>query len=218
MKYQRSKQLTEEARLANIAEEKKRGRKPDLTSPGKKAVKSKAELKRKVHPTKAVFKKEKDRREYVILRDQETLMVEPYQPIVDDIAKSYVQQKNYENGLKEKGDKKQRNLYFSNAKSCPREIYYRFFEPHHARDYTVKGLILFDDGNRHHINLQRRLEDQGAIRNPEGFLHIPEVDATGYYDGFRIVATKKGNKYAILENPGKYNAYDIEKWLLDSKV
>jgi CRISPR/Cas system-associated exonuclease Cas4 (RecB family) len=137
----------------------------------------------------------RDEKPFLILKEQKKLKVEKDSTIVEEIEKTYIEQSKYGDGkLKDKGDLRQKNLYFSNVRACPREIYYKFFEPERARDYTVKGLILFDDGNRHHINIQRRLEDRGNFKNPEGFLEIPEVGATGYYDGLvKVKQFKNGN-------------------------
>jgi hypothetical protein len=144
-------------------------------------------------------KQEKEDYPYFVLRDQKELLFEQDEELVADVNKTYLQDAGYGDGLKHRGDLGQKNLHFSNVKACPREIYYKFFEPERARKYTVKGLILFDDGDRHHINIQRRLEDQGKIQNPEGFLEIPEVEATGYYDGLVNIETKpNGDKICDL--------------------
>jgi hypothetical protein len=129
---------------------------------------------------------------FYILREQKELLVERDYEIVDEISKSYLEEAGVGDGLKESGDLKQRNLHFTNVKSCPREVYYKFHEPHRSRKRTVKGLILFEDGKLHHINIQRRLEDRRKTKNPEGFLTIPEVEATGYYDQL-VTVDKKEN-------------------------
>lgn len=114
------------------------------------------------------------------------MKVIPNLEIVEEINKTYREAQ----ALKHKGDKRQKNLYFSNTKACPRAIYYYFFEQEHARDYTDKGLVLFDDGDKHHLNLQRRLQDRGKAHNPEGYLELLKEDvgfhATGYYDQLYI--------------------------------
>jgi len=151
-----------------------------------------------------VIKKPPKKAAQFLLRDMEdgAMLAAPDLKIIEEINKSYKEERAEK--LKHRGDKRQKNLYFSNVKACPREIYYRFFEPEMARDYTTKGLILFDDGNRHHLNLQRRLEDRGATTNPEGYVEIlPEDEgfhATGYYDQIHIDENGAG----ILEIKSKY--------------
>ena len=151
-----------------------------------------------------VIKKPPKKAAQFLLRDMEdgAMLAVPDPKIVEEINKSYKEDR--EEKLKHRGDKRQKNLYFSNTKACPRTIYYRFFQPEMARDYTAKGLILFDDGNKHHLNLQRRLEDRGVTTNPEGFVEIlPEDEgfhATGYYDQIHISEDRNG----ILEIKSKF--------------
>lgn len=155
-------------------------------------------------PVQVIKKPQKKAAAQYLLRDMEdgAMMAVPDTKIVEEINKSY--QEDREEKLKHRGDKRQKNLYFSNTKACPRTIYYRFFQPEMARDYTAKGLILFDDGNKHHLNLQRRLEDRGVTTNPEGFVEIlPEDEgfhATGYYDQIHISEDRNG----ILEIKSKF--------------
>lgn len=122
----------------------------------------------------------------------EDMLVTPEFKLVEVLKKSYLDEAKRGRSLRHRGDKGQKNLYMSNIKACPRELFYKFYEPERAREYTAKGLILFDDGNRHHENLQRRLEDERVILNPEGFLELPEFEAAGYYDGLSIVGERDG--------------------------
>jgi len=184
--------LDRRVRDENIEIEKIRGREADK-GPGKKVARSKEEVRKQLRREIRQPKKKAEKPPFIILRDQKQLLAEPDPTIPEALAKSYIAQSKYGDGkIKDKGDLRQKNLYFSNVKACPREIYYKFFEPERARDYTVKGLILFDDGDRHHMNIQRRLEDAGKLQNPEGFLEIPEVGATGYYDGLINVGHENG--------------------------
>jgi len=157
-------------------------------------------------PAPITEKKQKKVAAQYLLRAMEdgAMQAVPDLKIVEEINKSYKEERNEK--LKHRGDKRQKNLYFSNTKACPREIYYRFYQPEMARDYTTKGLILFDDGNRHHLNLQRRLEDRGVTTNPEGYVEIlPEDEgfyATGYYDQIHITVDRNGILEIKSKNPG----------------
>lgn len=175
--------LTRKAREDNIAEFEKRKKtqvKPPEVPKMKKeeltAEEIRKKLRRGIQPERIIAAK----KPYYILKPQKKLLAEQDMEIVECLAKSYTAEPV--KSLKEKGDMGQKNLYFSNVRDCPREIYYKFFEPQRARDYTVKGQILFDDGKIHHRTIQRRLEDMGKGEGSEGYLHIPEVDAGGYYD------------------------------------
>lgn len=151
------------------------------------------QIRKKARPRLKETKREEKAKPFLVLKNQETLLAEREYELVEEINKSYIEESKHGQGkIKDKGDLRQKNLYFSNVKDCPREIYYKFFEPERARDYTVKGLILFDEGNIHHRNIQRRLEDRGKGRNPEGFLEIPEFNATGYYDLLVPIGSKNG--------------------------
>ena len=129
-----------------------------------------------------------------ILREQKDLKVERDHEIVEWIYDHYRFESKHGRGgqIKEKGDQRRRNLFMSDVHRCPREIYFMFHSPERARDYTVKGLMLFADGSYHHQDLQRRLEEKKRGRNPEGFLEDPETGATGYYDELIPVGTENG--------------------------
>ena len=145
----------------------------------------------------------------MVMRDQKELLVEEDPELLDDIYKSYIMESKYGSldqkfTIRDKGDLAQTRLYFSGVGDCPRLIYFKFHMPHKARNYTVKGLILFADGNMHHRDIQRRLSENQKTRNPEGYLYIPEFDASGYYDDLYILekspdGTRKFEKCAILE-------------------
>ena len=178
-----SKALTKRAREENISEfEKRKGiQVKPLEIPKAKKKKLTVEeirkkLRRGIQPERVIASK----KPYYILKPMKKLLAEQDMEIVEVLAKSYTADSSKK--LKEKGDLAQKNLYFSNVKDCPREIYYKFFEPERARDYSVKGQILFSDGNIHHRTIQRRLEDMGKGKRSEGYLNIPEVEAGGYYD------------------------------------
>lgn len=184
------KALNKQTRDRNIAisEKRKTPKKPDkITELGL----TKDEISAKLKPKRT--KKKAESKPYLILKPQEQFMAEKDDEIIEDINRSYLDQsKKKRDIITDKGDVGQRNLYFTDAKSCPRQVYYKFFEPERARDYSVKGLILFDDGDRHHLNIQRRLENQGKGQNPEGYLEIPEVEASGYYDQLYIIGNDNG--------------------------
>jgi len=129
-----------------------------------------------------------------ILREQKDLKVVRDSKIVKWISENYRFESKHGRGgqIKEKGDQKRRNLYMSDVHRCPREIYFMFHSPEVARDYTIKGLMLFADGNYHHQDIQRRLEERKRGRNPEGFLEDPETGATGYYDELIPVGEENG--------------------------
>ena len=129
-----------------------------------------------------------------ILREQKDLKVERDYEVVEWIYDHYRFESKHGRGgqIKEKGDQRRRNLFMSDVHRCPREIYFMFHSPERARDYTVKGLMLFADGSYHHQDLQRRLEEKKRGRNPEGFLEDPETGATGYYDELIPVGTENG--------------------------
>lgn len=198
----KSREFNRRTRDENIREFDKRtpGKKAGPTPKPKKAKSktpefTKDEIRRKLKPlSKAVKSEAKARpKPFLVLKEQESLLAERDYELVEEINKSYIEDsKRGKGALRDKGDRGQKNLYFSNVRACPREIYYKFFEPERARDYTVKGLILFDDGNLHHKNIQRRLEDRGIGRNPEGFLEIPSCGAVGYYDALINVGNENG--------------------------
>lgn len=175
--------LTKKAREDNIAEFEKR-KKVKVKPPEVPKIKEKEltadeirkKLRRGIQPERIIAAK----KPYYILKPMKKLLAEQDMEIVEVLAQSYTAESARK--LKEKGDLAQKNLYFTNVRDCPREIYYKFFEPQRARDYTVKGQILFDDGNIHHRTIQRRLEDMGKAKRSEGYLNIPEVEAGGYYD------------------------------------
>jgi len=158
---------------------------------------TKEEIKAKLKPKREP--KKKVERPFLVLKDQECYMAERDYEITEELKKSYIEQSKSRKTITDKGDRGQKNLYFTDVRSCPRQVYYKFFEPERARDYTVKGLILFDDGDRHHLNIQRRLEDRGKGINPEGFLEVPEVGATGYYDQLYVVGNENGYTLCDIE-------------------
>lgn len=129
-----------------------------------------------------------------ILREQKDLKLERDFEVVKWISEHYRFESKHGRGgqIKEKGDQRRRNLYMSDVHRCPREIYFMFHSPERARDYTIKGLMLFADGSYHHQDIQRRLEEKKRGRNPEGFLEDPETGATGYYDELIPVGTENG--------------------------
>ncbi len=189
--------LNKRTRDDNIRISKTRPRKKeaDRPKPGKavylkpaKAV-TREDIERAVRPTRTMKIKKAKEKPWLIMKPQEKLMVETDVEISGFIESTYVKEKDFGDGLKEKGDWKRTSLAFGHCKKCPRATYYDFFEPHKSRKYTTKGEILFDEGKRHHKNIQSRLDDMGKMKNSEGYLHIDEVNANGYYDGLIPVGT-----------------------------
>lgn len=186
-----SRKLNIRTRDENIQEfEKRAGKKlePRGAKKPKASKLTKDDIRKKLRPSEKPTKA----RPFLVLKDQDKMLAERDYELVEAINKSYLEDSKHGSAIRDKGDLKQKNLYFSNVADCPREIYYKFFEPERARDYTVKGLILFDEGKNHHKQMQRRLEDRGLARNPEGFLEIPSCGAVGYYDELINVGKKAG--------------------------
>jgi len=203
------KVLNKRTRDANIRAEQLRPqskRKTSVTDEKPKELRyTKEQIKTALErPVQVIKKPRKRAASQYLLRDMEdgAMLAIPDLKIVEEINKSYKEDRDEK--LKHRGDKGQKNLYFSNTRACPRAIYYSFYQSEMARDYTIKGLILFDDGNKHHLNLQRRLEDRGMTTNPEGYVEIlPEDEgfhATGYYDQIHISEDGSG----ILEIKSKF--------------
>jgi len=156
-----------------------------------KRVPSAAEIRRKLKPPRKVAKKVIGA-QFMMLKPQKEYLAEREYELPEALAESYRAESRYGKGLKERGDSGQKNLQFRNVCDCPREVHYKFYAPHRARDYTVKGLILFEDGKMHHTNMQRRVEDRGLGRKPEGYLTLPNCGAVGYYDQLINVGVENG--------------------------
>lgn len=191
-KSPKSKASISRTRDENIREfMKRKGEKPIKKAKAKKAEPTAKEIRKRLRPQRAAA--EKAKRPFMMLKPQKELIAEREYELPKELAASYREESSYGGeSLKEKGDLGQKNLQFKNVCDCPREVYYKFFAPHRARDYTVKGLILFDDGKLHHRNIQRRLEDRGKGRKPEGYLTLPSCGAVGYYDQLINVAIENG--------------------------
>jgi len=190
--------LNKRTRDDNIRISKTRPRKKDTDrpKPGKavylkpaKAV-TRKDIERAVRPIRTMKTKKAKEKPWLIMKPQEKLMVETDTEISGFIESTYIKEKDFGDGLKERGDWRRTSLAFGHCKKCPRATYYDFFEPHKSRKYTTKGEILFDEGKRHHKNIQSRLDDMGKMKNSEGYLHIDEVNANGYYDGLIPVGTE----------------------------
>ena len=129
-----------------------------------------------------------------MLKDQEMMKLSPDPELLEAIYSSYRSESRHrDNGtIVEKGDLKQKNLWVSDGKRCPREVWYKFHYPEKARPYTVKGLILFADGKLVHKDLQLRLETIRKADHPGGYLRDPELDVSGYYDDLVILGHENG--------------------------
>jgi len=182
------KDLNKQTRDANIRIAKSRTAPKKDSKPGKKITRG--EIERAVRPIKTATIKKAKEKPWLIMKPQEKLMVETDAEISGLIESTYVKEKDFGDGLKEKGDWRRTSLAFGHCNKCTRATYYDFFEPHKARKYTTKGEILFDEGKRHHKNIQNRLDDMGKMKNSEGFLHIEEINANGYYDGLIPIGTE----------------------------
>jgi hypothetical protein len=146
------------------------------------------------------------------LSTQTKFFAEPDKEIVDAYYKTYrddsKQGRSDRATIREKGVRKTREyLYFTEiTRYCPREVFFRIHMPEKGRDYAVKGLMLFDDGQLHHREAQIRLQREKVLTNPERELILPEIGAVGYYDGLIPVG---------MDGSG-WRLFDI--WEMKSKV
>jgi len=184
-----NKFITRAVRDKNIRVSKTKKRVIDKT-PAKGEKITREQIEKAVRPIRTATVKKAKEKPWLIMKPQEKLLLITDDEIPKILEESYMKEKSFGDTLKEKGDYKRTSLAFGHCKACPRSTYYDFFEPHKARGYTAKGLILFDDGKRHHKNIQNRLDDMGRLKNSEGYLHIEEVCANGYYDGLIPVGTE----------------------------
>jgi len=124
-----------------------------------------------------------------VLSKQTRFLAEPEKELVEAYYKTYrddsKQGRSDRATIREKGVRKTRQyLYFTEiARYCPREVFFRIHMPEKGRDYAIKGLMLFDDGQLHHREVQQRLQRERKLMNPERELILPENGAVGYYDG-----------------------------------
>jgi len=178
-KYKRDPDSTKILREKNIEAEAAKPREVDK-SPGVRLEINAEDIRKRLFPEPALIKRKIN---YMVLRDQEKLLVEWDSDLYDLIVDTYINPSKHGRGaLHATGDKKKKNLYMSDVSKCPREIFYAFFEPETARDYTFKGLCFFGDGNMHHEDIQSRLKTARLARNPEGYLELDDPHCTGYYD------------------------------------
>lgn len=128
-------------------------------------------------------------KQFLALRDEE--LVEAY---YNSYRKESKHGRRDRRTLRETGVAHKRGyLYFTEiARYCPREVFFRLHLPHRARDYSIKGLMLFDDGKLHHREAFSRLESEKLARNPERELILPETGAVGYYDWLVPVGFESG--------------------------
>jgi len=194
--YARSKVSTEITRAQNIKEyQKRKGLTEDvevaMPKPEKKAPLKVKDIRKVLKPVRAV-KKKVIGADFLMMKPQKEFLAEREYELPDALAASYKADAGYGKSLKERGDSGQKNLRFSDVTQCPRMVHYSFYAPQRARDYTVKGLILFEDGKMHHSNIQRRMEDRGLGSRPEGYLTLPSCGAVGYYDQLVNVGMENG--------------------------
>ena len=196
MTDQNKKFITRAVRDKNIREyEKKKGiiKKPSKIPPKGKPI-TREKIDQAMKPRHTATQKKKVEKPWLIMKPQEKLLVQTDLEIFNALDKSYHDQRKHDNGLKEKGDYRRTTLKFGHCKDCHRVVYYDFFEPHKARKYVTKGLILFDDGKIHHKNIQTRLDDMGLLREPEGWLHLEEERdgciGNGRVDGYYPVGNE----------------------------
>ena len=186
------KESTKRLRDENIRIAEARERKIETSKDEKKLGLTAEEIGKKLKPRLTKVKTTEKARPFMVLKDQESLLIERDDELVEAVNKTYIKESKYGDSLKEKGDYKRTSMKFTHVNYCPREVYYEFFEPERSRPYTVKGLILFDDGKRHHKNIQNRLEEMGVLRGSEGYLNIPEINANGFYDGLIPIERQNG--------------------------
>ena len=136
-----------------------------------------------------------------VLKSQTELKAVPDAELRDLILQTYRSESRHGHEvISEKGDAGRKNLWVTDLRRCPREVYYKFYEPSKAREYTEKGLVIFADGKLHHKDLQWRLEHVRLADHPGGYLKDPELGVTGYYDDLVFVGNEDDFKvYDILE-------------------
>ena len=194
MKNPKFKKLNIQTRDENIAIAERRGHEViEVPKDQIKKTLKKDEIKQQLKPVRKKPRKPKDKRPFIVLKPQEKFLAEKNNELVEELHKSYLAESRFGDGLKHAGGKKRDSLKFGHVRSCPREVYYDFFEPERARAYTAKGLILFEEGKRHHKNIQGRLEDRRVLQGTEGYLHIEEINANGFYDGLIPVKNEDGS-------------------------
>ena len=190
------KKLDRQLRADNIREAERRGR-ADLPPESEQETEvrriTQAEIRKRLRPIsrkkREVYKKDLP---YFIMRpmsDLQDRVIVDFE-LVDHIRNSYFRKRDL--AVEEKGDYRRESLRFSHVNSCPREVYFDFFEPEMARKYTLKGLIFFEDGHEKHEIIQDRLNKEGVLRDSEGWLRLDEVHANGRYDGLIPVEEKDG--------------------------
>ena len=114
---------------------KKKATKKVATKPKKDGVR---EIRRRLKPQKDAA--EKARRPFMVLKPVKQMLAEREYELPEALAKSYLEEAGYgSESLKERGDSGQKNLRFGNVNDCPRQVHYKFFFPHRARDYTVRA-------------------------------------------------------------------------------
>ena len=151
------------------------------------------EIRKRLRPISRKRRRElKEKLPYFIMRPMSDLQdrVTVDYELVDHVQNSYFKKRDL--AVEEKGDYRRESLKFGHVNSCPREVYFDFFEPEMARKYTMKGLIFFEDGTEKHEIIQDRLNKEGVLRDSEGWLRIDKVHANGRYDGLIPVEKKDG--------------------------
>lgn len=145
----------------------------------------------------------KDFDRILVLRPQKDYLAEPDKELVEAYYKTYFddskQGRTDRATIREKGVRRHRDyLYFTEiTRNCPREVFFRIHMPEKGRDYSIKGLMLFDDGQLHHTEVQRRLQREQKLRNPERELILPENGAVGYYDGLINAGVSKDGERLV---------------------
>ncbi len=186
------KKLTEITRKQNIAEAEKREpaqATPELSEDEIKAKKAKAaEVRKRLRKVSKVEDEQLRELPYFVLRPMKKIPFEEDHYLKDKIKEELSRQAKEK--IKKKGDYKRETLKFGHVNSCPREVYFDFFEPWEARPATAKGVMFMDDGTIYHKYIQRMLEDLGVVRESEGYLTLPGLPANGFYDGLIPVATE----------------------------
>jgi hypothetical protein len=192
------KKLTEIARKQNIAEEEKRRPKAEAKTPELSADEKKARADEVRKRLRKLSKKEDERLKdlpYFVLRPMKDIPFESDYFLTDAINNEL--RRLAKEDLKKKGDYKRETLKFTHVNSCPREVFFDFFEPHEARAPAPKGQLFMTDGTIYHKYLQRMLEDLKVVRETEGYLTLPGIPSNGYYDG--LIPVGRDGKWTVCD-------------------